>query len=117
MLATSSDDVRYADVNMMFAGAGTMDGEPGIRQLCAGFADFASTNMGVISKHVSDDRRHWATEWEWHGTRTDSDKSFKVRGASVGTLDADGRVASQTDYWNPAHLEAQVGPMMPSAAS
>jgi hypothetical protein len=73
-----------------------------------------------VSLFVSGDR--FANEWVMFGTndraRPDAPatgRSFRVRGASVGRLDASGRIAENRDYYNLAELLTQLGAMPPAA--
>jgi hypothetical protein len=69
--------------------------------------------INIKSKVVEGDR--WAVQWKMAATHGPTSKPFSCKGASIGTLGPDGKVASQTDYWNPAHAEAQIGgPLIPS---
>jgi hypothetical protein len=43
-------------------------------------------------------------------------RSFRVRGASIGTLDASGRIAENRDYYNLAELLTPLG-VLPTAPS
>jgi hypothetical protein len=43
-------------------------------------------------------------------------RSFRVRGASIGRLDANGRIVANRDYYNLAELLTQLG-MVPGAPS
>ena len=65
----------------------------------------------------------YANEWVMLGTN-DRDvpgvpatgRSFRVRGASIGKLDASGRIAENRDYYNLAELLTQLG-ILPTPAS
>lgn len=63
----------------------------------------------------------YALEWVMSGTNDGSaggmaatGRSYRVRGASVGRLNADGLITENRDYWNMADVFAQIG-MMPAA--
>ena len=66
---------------------------------------------------------HFANEWIMTGTNDRAvqgvpatGRSFRVRGASVGKLDASGRIVENRDYYNLAEMFAQLG-MQPPAQS
>lgn len=42
-------------------------------------------------------------------------KPYRIRGASIGQLDPQGRITSNGDYWNLADYLAQVGILTPAA--
>ena len=63
----------------------------------------------------------YANEWIMTGTNDRevqgvpaTGRSFRVRGASVGKLDASGRIVENRDYYNLAELLTQLG-ILPSA--
>ena len=62
----------------------------------------------------------YAFEWEMIGTNTGegaglpaTNKPFRIRGVSVGTLDASGKIKHNRDYWNLADYLMQVGILPP----
>jgi steroid delta-isomerase-like uncharacterized protein len=65
----------------------------------------------------------YANEWVMVGTNDrqvpgvpPTGRSFRVRGASIGKLDASGRIAENRDYYNLAELLTQLG-IMPAGVS
>jgi len=69
---------------------------------------------------------NYANEWIMVGTNDrevggvpPTGRSFRVRGASVGKLDARGRIAENRDYYNLAEMFVQLGisPTAPSQAA
>jgi steroid delta-isomerase-like uncharacterized protein len=65
----------------------------------------------------------YANEWVMVGTNDrqvrgvpPTGRSFRVRGASIGKLDASGRIAENRDYYNLAELLTQLG-IVPAAPS
>ena len=63
----------------------------------------------------------YANEWVMVGTNDREQpgvpatgRSFRVRGASIGKLDTDGRIVENRDYYNLAELLTQLG-ILPSA--
>jgi steroid delta-isomerase-like uncharacterized protein len=72
--------------------------------------------MKMVSMQQTGDR--YAFEWELEGTNTGSvaglpatNKQFRIRGVSIGEVDADRRIIHNRDYWNMADYLAQVGIM------
>ena len=73
--------------------------------------DYAFTS---VSEQQSGDR--YAMEWEMFGTNTGeaggfpaTNKAYRIRGVSVGRLDAQGKIQQNRDYWNMADYLVQVG--------
>ena len=67
-----------------------------------------------VSEQASGDR--YALEWEMAGTNTGeaggmpaTNKPYRIRGVSIGRLDADGKIKENRDYWNMADYLMQVG--------
>jgi steroid delta-isomerase-like uncharacterized protein len=81
--------------------------------------DFSKDHKFVsVSEQASGDR--YALEWEMIGTNTGeaagmpaTHKPFRIRGVSVGTLDSDGKIKHNRDYWNMADYLMQVGILPP----
>jgi len=66
----------------------------------------------------------YANEWIMTGTNDRevqgvraTGRSFRVRGASVGKLDASGRIVENRDYYNLAEMLAQLGIQPPAVRS
>ena len=62
------------------------------------------------------DGSRYAIEWEMLGTNTGASggfpatgKPYRIRGASIGELDPDGRITANRDYWNLAAYLIEVG--------
>jgi steroid delta-isomerase-like uncharacterized protein len=62
----------------------------------------------------------YAMEWEMSGTNTGdiaglpaTNKPYRIRGVSIGQLDAEGKIARNRDYWNLADYLMQVGILPP----
>jgi steroid delta-isomerase-like uncharacterized protein len=62
----------------------------------------------------------YAMEWEMSGTNTGdiaglpaTNKPYRIRGVSIGQLDAEGKVEHNRDYWNLADYLIQVGILPP----
>ena len=56
------------------------------------------------------DENGYAFQWHWTGTHNETGRAFDVQGASIGRL-RDGLILHHFDYWNPAHLTDQIGPI------
>jgi steroid delta-isomerase-like uncharacterized protein len=74
-----------------------------------------------VSEQASGDR--YAFEWEMAGTNTGeggglpaTNKSYRIRGVSIGRLDPDGKITENRDYWNMADYLTQVG-LLPAPAA
>ena len=68
----------------------------------------------TVTTQAEGDR--YAIEWEMLGTNTGGSggfpatgKPYGIRGASVGQLDADGRIKTNRDYWNLAAFLVEIG--------
>ena len=75
----------------------------------------------AVSEQASGNR--YALEWEMAGTNTGeaggmpaTNKPYRIRGVSIGQLDADGKIKENRDYWNLADYLTQVG-ILPPAGS
>ena len=74
-----------------------------------------------VSEQASGDR--YAFEWEMAGTNTGeggglpaTNKSYRIRGVSIGRLDPDGKIEENRDYWNMVDYLTQVG-LLPAPAA
>jgi steroid delta-isomerase-like uncharacterized protein len=113
--AFMSDDVTYEDL----AGGATYRGHAGI----VGYVtqnDVWSRDYRFVVVTAQADGARYAIEWEMLGTNTGvlagippTGKPYRIRGASVGRLDAGGRIAENRDYANLADYLAQVGLFTP----
>lgn len=68
----------------------------------------------AVSVQQTGDR--YAAEWEMAGTHTGevngvraTHKPFRIRGVSIGQLDAEGKIQQNRDYWNAVDLLTQLG--------
>jgi steroid delta-isomerase-like uncharacterized protein len=68
----------------------------------------------VVRAHAGFD--HYSIEWEMHaegngafGEMPATTKPFRVRGVSVGEVDAAGKVTRHSDYWDRLEWMSQVG--------
>ena len=76
----------------------------------------ASSNFKFEEVSLFTAGRDYANEWIMTGTNDRAvqgvpatGRSFRVRGASVGKLDANGRIVENRDYYNLAEMFAQLG--------
>jgi steroid delta-isomerase-like uncharacterized protein len=83
-------------------------------------ADSFSSDYRFISISTRQSGSSYAMEWEMVGTNTGeggglpaTNKPYKIRGASVGVVDDDGKIKRNRDYWNMADYLAQVGILPP----
>jgi len=106
MVDAATADVTYDDIH----NPEPLRGAEGLRMVNQAAAHLFSSLTFDIQERVRADNG-WAITWEAHGTHRPSGKSCSFRGASVGTVAEDGKVASHTDFWNAGLLEAQVGPL------
>ena len=116
--AFMAEDVMYEDVGgggMMYEG---LEAIKGFADMVDRFSkDYTFTPVGV---QQSNDQ--YAIEWEWSGTNTGdggrlpaTNKPFRIRGVSIGRIDAQGKIKQNRDYWNTADLLTQLGhPPAPS---
>lgn len=113
--AFMADDVAYEDLALGVVRFG--------REAVADFVretrEFASDYRFTPVSQQQDGNR-FAIEWVFSGTNTGTGSGlpatgmpFQIRGASVGEVDPDGRIASIRDYWNIADYLVQVGILTP----
>ena len=83
-------------------------------------ADSFSSDYRFISISTQQSGSSYAMEWEMVGTNTGeggglpaTNKPYKIRGASVGVVDDDGKIKHNRDYWNMADYLVQVGILPP----
>jgi steroid delta-isomerase-like uncharacterized protein len=110
-----ADDVVYEDVAL----GQVHEGEAAV----AGFAQRAdkfSRDYEFVSVSEQGSGESYAFEWEMIGTNTGegagvpaTNKPFRIRGVSVGTLDSSGMIRHNRDYWNVADYLMQVGILPP----
>jgi SnoaL-like domain len=103
MLAGSAHDLVYEDVPT----AMVFQGHDGVRAICGnspGWVD--EIRLTVVDKQFDGSR--WTVEWEASGTDSTAKRPFHFRGASLGTIDDDGKVNSHRDYWDRRTLMDQV---------
>jgi steroid delta-isomerase-like uncharacterized protein len=75
-----------------------------------------SSDYRFVALSTQGDGRRYAIEWEMLGSNTGpsggfpaTGKPYRIRGASVGELDAGGKIIRNCDYWNLAAYLVEVG--------
>ena len=109
--AFMAEDVTYDDL----AQSAVYQGRDAVRAYVEQTHAFSSDYRFELLTAQADGRRY-AIEWEMLGTNTGASggfpatgKPYRFRGASIGVLDDDGSIASNSDYWNLAAYLVQVG--------
>jgi len=109
--ALVAPDVRWEDV-----AAGIVFENPAALGAFIDVSDEFSKDyrFTLVSEHVSAAR--YALEWEMAGTNTGAfqgapatKKHYCIRGVSIGSFDADGKIKENRDYYNVAELMQQLG--------
>ena len=113
--AFMADDAVYEDLALGVVNVG--------RPAIASYVDEAGRfshdyRFQVVSEQAGGNR--YAFEWLMLGTHTGearglpaSNKSYRIRGVSVGRLRDDGKIQENRDYWNLADFLGQVGLLRP----
>jgi steroid delta-isomerase-like uncharacterized protein len=109
--AFMAEDVSYEDLAL----GQVHEGRAAIIGFVQASEEFSKDHkFEFVSEQTSGDR--YALEWEMVGTNTGdagglpaTNKPFRIRGVSVGTLDPDGKIKHNRDYWNMADYLMQVG--------
>ena len=117
VLGFMSPDIVYHD----YAIHEEYRGHDGVTQFIVAADDIAS-NFRFDPISFVTDGKCWASEYTISGVADvgrskvpATGQAFKVRGASFGTLDADGRILTNNDYWNLFDMMMQVGMLPPPA--
>ena len=118
LLGFMHENVRYEDV----PSAAVFEGHAGIAAMCAGAFQMSSDlTFEIVTGQTDGD--HFAFETIGAGTNTGAigpipatGRPITFRGISVGSMSADGRVASHRDYWDMAGLLVQLGVLTGPAA-
>ena len=106
-----ADDAVYEDLALGRVLHGPTEIAAFVEEATAASSDFRFESVSLL---ISDD--DYATEWVMTGTNDRSidgapatNRSFRVRGASVGRVHASGRITENRDYYNLADLLTQLG--------
>ena len=113
-----ADDAIYEDVALGRVLHGPAEIASFVEEATRSSSDF---RFEVVSLFMAG--TDYANEWVMVGTNDrevrgvpPTRRSFRVRGASIGKLDASGRIAENRDYYNLAELLTQLG-ILPTAPS
>ena len=106
-----ADDAIYEDVALGRVLHGPSEIAAFVEEATRASSDFRFEEVSLFTAGGA-----YANEWimtgtndrEVHGVRA-TGRSFRVRGASVGKLDASGRIVENRDYYNLAEMFAQLG--------
>lgn len=119
VLGFFAEDCRYYDhtIGEQYAG------HAGITEfLHRGFV--LSSDHRVVPLSFQQSGRDFAAEWEFAGTQDGSlnglpvtHRRFKFRGATVGSLNSDGKIQFNRDYWNMIEMLVCLGMMPPPPGS
>jgi steroid delta-isomerase-like uncharacterized protein len=109
--AFMAEDATYEDLALGVLNEG--------REAIKSFVDEAeqfSKDYGFTSVSAQQSGDSYAMEWEMFGTNTGeaggipaTNKPYRIRGVSIGVLDAQGKIKQNRDYWNMADYLVQVG--------
>ena len=116
-----ADDAIYEDVALGRVLHGPSEIAGFVEEATRASSDFRFEEVSLFTAGCD-----YANEWIMIGTNDRevqgvpaTGRSFRVRGASVGKLDASGRIVENRDYYNLAEMFAQLGiqpPAPPQAA-
>jgi steroid delta-isomerase-like uncharacterized protein len=114
-----ADDVTYEDLALGVTHKGAQAVVAFVEETARFSSDYVFTAVGAQA-----DGQHYCLEWEMAGTNDGAaggvpatNRPYRIRGASVGTRNGDGLIATNRDYWNMADYLAQVGILPPPAAA
>ena len=97
LLAMFAPECRYTDVPYRM----TWERHDGIRKLFNLDMEFHPDRRMVRRGGFHDDR-HYALEWMISGTVSGQQVTYP--GCSIGSLDGEGRIVENRDYWNPKDI-------------
>jgi steroid delta-isomerase-like uncharacterized protein len=114
-----ADDAVYEDVALGRVLHGPSEVAAFVEEATRASSDFRFEQVSLFTAGHA-----YANEWimtgtndrEVHGAPA-TGRSFRVRGASVGRLDASGRIVENRDYYNLAEMFAQLGVAGPADTS
>jgi steroid delta-isomerase-like uncharacterized protein len=106
-----AEDVTYEDL----AAVAVHQGRDAVRAYVEQTYQF-SNDYRFVTVSTQGDGSRYAIEWEMLGTNTGASggfpatgKQYRIRGASLGLLNPDGKIAANRDYWNLAAYLVEVG--------
>jgi steroid delta-isomerase-like uncharacterized protein len=115
--AFMAEDVVYDDLASGLVHRGRDAVQAYVEQTVAFSSDYRFVTVSTQA-----DGNRYAIEWEMLGTNTGASggfpatgKPYRIRGASIGEVDADGRITANRDYWNLAAYLIEVGLLQPPA--
>ena len=113
-----ADDAIYEDIALGRVLHGPSEIAAFVEEATKASSDFRFEEVSLFSAGSD-----YANEWIMTGTNDRevqgvpaTGRSFRVRGASVGKLDASGRIVENRDYYNLAEMFEQLG-ILPTAPS
>ena len=113
-----ADDVIYEDVALGRVLHGPSEVALFVEEATRSSSDFRFEVVSLFTAGTD-----YANEWVMVGTNdrqvrgvSPTGRSFRVRGASIGRVDARGRIVENRDYYNLAELLRQLG-ILPTAPS
>ena len=111
-----ADDAIYEDVALGRVLHGPSEIAAFVEEATRASSDFRFEEVSLFTAG-----RDYANEWIMTGTNDRevqgvpaTGRSFRVRGASVGKLDASARIVENRDYYNLAEMFAQLGIQPPA---
>jgi steroid delta-isomerase-like uncharacterized protein len=111
-----ADDAIYEDVALGRVLHGPSEIAAFVEEATRASSDFRFEEVSLFTAGGD-----YANEWIMTGTNDRevqgvpaTGRSFRVRGASVGKLDASGRIVENRDYYNLAEMFAQLGIQAPA---
>jgi steroid delta-isomerase-like uncharacterized protein len=111
-----ADDAVYEDVALGRVLHGPSEIASFVEEATKSSSDFRFEEVSLFTAG-----NDYANEWVMLGTNDRArpgapatGRSFRVRGASIGRLDASGRIIENRDYYNLAELLTQLGLLPPA---
>jgi hypothetical protein len=97
LIAMFSPTCRYTDLPSGLV----WEGHDGLRELFDQTTAFHPDYTFANTNGFCEERRY---AWEWTITGTTLGEMLSYRGVSVGSLDDDGKILENRDYWNPKDI-------------
>jgi len=98
ILTFYTDDILFEDVALEQIKVGKRDFRQSLQEFFATFSD-----IHIEIKSFIDGEDIAGGEWVMTGVRTDTGKSFSIRGVSVSEF-REGKIARNSEYYNPFSL-------------